>query len=247
MRKLERPNISSRMQNYLDKKQKQVDGGNDTNRVWKAARITKTMQAVARLLAGMTGIRERCFYCMDSRGTTIEHFRPKARFPEMTFVWENLLSLCSGCNVSKGDVFPVDEHGNPLLIDPTIEDPWEFLFYDVDTDNIVPRYDVEADGYSRKGHETLRVFQTIGYQAVEEGRRQTRRDIYEAVEHFLAEAAPIGSPLEDELLRSVSGHDGYGLAYWFFCRDGADYPPFCDLRRQFPETWAKLKALASGF
>jgi hypothetical protein len=45
-----------------------------------------------------------------------------------TFELTNHLLACSRCNShAKRSLFPRDEYGNPLIIDPTTEDPWEHM------------------------------------------------------------------------------------------------------------------------
>jgi HNH endonuclease len=53
----------------------------------------------------------------------VEHIRPKARFPDLEFVWENLGFVCAKCNNAKRD------NWNDALpfIDPFTEDPSEHL------------------------------------------------------------------------------------------------------------------------
>jgi len=80
----------------------------------------------------------KCAYC-ESRIThiaygDIEHFRPKAKakFPECTFEWTNLLLSCSVCNGAehKGDRFPEKNEGGPL-VNPCDDDPcrhFRFVF-----------------------------------------------------------------------------------------------------------------------
>lgn len=71
---------------------------------------------------------QRCMYCGDSEGTSVDHFEPIARNPLRTFDWFNHLLACSHCNSSqKGAKFPVDGDGRPLLIDPCLEDPFDHL------------------------------------------------------------------------------------------------------------------------
>jgi 5-methylcytosine-specific restriction endonuclease McrA len=71
---------------------------------------------------------QRCMYCGDSEGTSVDHFEPIARNPLRTFDWLNHLLACSFCNSNqKGSRFPVDEAGQPLLIDPSLEDPFDHL------------------------------------------------------------------------------------------------------------------------
>jgi uncharacterized protein (TIGR02646 family) len=82
----------------------------------------------------------KCAYC-ESKITvvtygSIEHFCPKHRFIGLTFVWENLLLSCDVCNDAghKGTNFPLDQNGQPLLIDPTdgVSDPSLHLKFDWD-------------------------------------------------------------------------------------------------------------------
>ncbi len=66
----------------------------------------------------------KCAYC-ESKITAatygaIEHFFPKSSHIDLTFEWQNLLLSCDRCNdpSHKGTKFPLDDQGNPLLIDP---------------------------------------------------------------------------------------------------------------------------------
>ena len=68
-----------------------------------------------------------CMYCEHNTVHQIEHFWPKARFPERTFCWLNLLFVCGECNQLKNARFVLDERHAPLLVDPTSDDPAEHL------------------------------------------------------------------------------------------------------------------------
>jgi len=79
----------------------------------------------------------KCAYCESKIDHIdfgdIEHFYPKAKYPNKCFDWENLLLACKRCNEeAKKDQFPHDDQGNPLLIDPTMIDPNEHLHFDWD-------------------------------------------------------------------------------------------------------------------
>lgn len=52
----------------------------------------------------------RCAYCDERDALTgayssyhVEHFVPKEKFPDLKFLYENLLYSCSFCNCSKND------------------------------------------------------------------------------------------------------------------------------------------------
>jgi uncharacterized protein (TIGR02646 family) len=72
---------------------------------WPGARVNHRLLP---LLSEMT--KEHCAYCdwfpMDT-GTdpTIDHFRPKARYPEEAYVWENLYLACRHCQEKDDDDF----------------------------------------------------------------------------------------------------------------------------------------------
>lgn len=67
-------------------------------------------------------------YCGDNQGTDIDHYEPLAKAPLRTFVWLNHLLACSGCNSRyKRDAFPRAGNGRPLLLDPTVDDPFDHL------------------------------------------------------------------------------------------------------------------------
>ncbi|MFI2022479.1 hypothetical protein [Streptomyces olivaceoviridis] len=94
---------------------------------WKAAKPAR--RHIKGLLEQMAPGRIRCMYCLDNRGTDIDHFEPKARTPLRTFCWDNHLLACSHCNSNaKRDSFPCDpETGVCMLIDPTVDDPADHL------------------------------------------------------------------------------------------------------------------------
>jgi HNH endonuclease len=94
---------------------------------WRTTRQT-IHQPLFDVLAGAAAGRQRCMYCGDNLGSDIDHFEPIARNPLRTFDWRNHLLACSTCNSQfKRDRFPVDQNGQPLLIDPTTEDPFDHL------------------------------------------------------------------------------------------------------------------------
>lgn len=63
----------------------------------------------------------------------IEHFKPKTKYPELCFEWTNFLLSCSVCNgkSNKGEHFPTDQEGGPL-INPVNEDPDDFFKFEYD-------------------------------------------------------------------------------------------------------------------
>ncbi|HYU32648.1 MAG TPA: HNH endonuclease [Thermoanaerobaculia bacterium] len=106
--------------------------------------------------------RMRCMYCEDSAGSDLEHFWPRAAYPERAFTWENLLFACSHCNSNvKRHQFPLDASGQPLLLDPTQDEPLDHLLF-AETGHYKHR--------SRKGKTSIQVFD-LNRTTLAEGRR----------------------------------------------------------------------------
>ncbi len=71
---------------------------------------------------------DKCMYCESVIShidfAHIEHIKPKARYPEFEFEWNNLGYACPRCNNSKSDKY---EQDNPY-IDPYKDIPSNFVF-----------------------------------------------------------------------------------------------------------------------
>ncbi|MFZ4813324.1 MAG: hypothetical protein ACOYL5_02220 [Phototrophicaceae bacterium] len=135
----------------LQKHQAQVDAKPTwAEKVAEAARMWKPQnrafdEITEQLIAMCPGTR-RCCYCEDARAEDVEHYRPKSRYPEDAYVWENYLYACSACNSNaKRDQFAVivdgkrqalpagvePINGQPALINPRYENPLDFLELDL--------------------------------------------------------------------------------------------------------------------
>lgn len=70
----------------------------------------------------------KCVYCESKvehiYPGDIEHIKPKVRFRELTFTWDNLTLACWKCNHNKLDYFDFVLG----LINPYVEDPEEYIF-----------------------------------------------------------------------------------------------------------------------
>ena len=79
----------------------------------------------------------KCAYCESHISHIgyghIEHFKPKIKFPEECFNWENLFLSCEVCNGSqyKGEKFPDAPSGGPF-VNPTEEEPFDFFNFEYD-------------------------------------------------------------------------------------------------------------------
>jgi uncharacterized protein (TIGR02646 family) len=110
----------------------------------------------------------RCAYCESAvrHGGHLEHFRRKNRsrpdgYPELTFVWENLLLACDsqehcGHYKDRSSALPYDP---AELIKPDVHDPDAFLYFH-SSGSVLVRNTRPAmtDEDRRRGAETIRVF-----------------------------------------------------------------------------------------
>src|SRR5262249_26510890 len=149
-------------------------------------------ELVTATLRQMAGTRQRCMFCGDSRGTDVDHFRPIAVFRDGTFVWANLVWSCAGCNRAKAQLFAVGGGEVPLLIDPTVDNPWAFLFFESQTGIITARFNAAAGDVDPRGQFTIETLD-MNHQAVTEGRRVTQRNLSAAVQAFF-DAVAAGTP-----------------------------------------------------
>jgi HNH endonuclease len=130
-------------------KQREADS-RSARRSWKGAALERqgVKQALSQISVGV----ERCMYCGDSRGTDIDHFEPISFSPLRAFDWNNHLLACQSCNSNaKRDVYPCDNDGKCLLIDPSVEDPADHLQLTLSVG--------EYTATTRKGCVTIDVFQ----------------------------------------------------------------------------------------
>ena len=137
------------------------------------------------------------------------------------------------CGRFKGNRFPLSGTGQPLLIDPTTNDPWDHLDFDPDTGNLTARYDAASGMSSPEGECTVRVLQLDRREALAEGYRRTYLRIVACVNAALQKAAVDPTGLAEGLRRA----DDHGLLGWCFGAVGSRLSPFSELRRNQPEAW----------
>ena len=91
------------------------------------AAVKQQLRAVLRTMA--PGVMGCCMYCGGYTATDIEHFEPRESNALKTFFWPNHLLACGPCNsIYKRDWWECNEEtGEPLLIDPTQDDPFDHL------------------------------------------------------------------------------------------------------------------------
>ncbi|MGW8185040.1 MAG: HNH endonuclease [Candidatus Moraniibacteriota bacterium] len=69
----------------------------------------------------------KCMYCeemiLSSQFGDVEHIKPKSKFQDLAFNWDNLGWACSKCNSAKADKY----YENNAFIDPYNEDPEDYI------------------------------------------------------------------------------------------------------------------------
>jgi uncharacterized protein (TIGR02646 family) len=90
-------------------------------------------------------------FCSGSESSQVEHYRPKAMYPEQTFDWGNLLWACGICNQAKGSQF--DERRR--IYEPMAEDPWQLFFLD-EFGNLRARIDPSTGDYFVRAVATMK-------------------------------------------------------------------------------------------
>lgn len=106
---------------------------------------------------------DKCAYCESSIGVVnyghIEHYRPKNKYPRLTFEWRNLLLSCDICNdaAHKGEKFPTKSAHGPI-VDPTRDDPTDHLDFHYDPISKT----AYAISLSDRGQTTLQMFDLNG-------------------------------------------------------------------------------------
>jgi uncharacterized protein (TIGR02646 family) len=239
MKRIKRGDLPADAARYLTKRQKsatqkQANGTLDTTADWKGARQTKSMGKVLSTLHTMVGERQRCMYCLDSQGSDIEHFRPKAVYPQHMYRWDNMLLCCTHCGRIKGNQFPMAGR-RALLVDPTKENPWDSLDFDPLTGNICARFDVQLNNWSIKGEKTVEVLHLDKREALSKGYLQTLRRLSETIRSALAAGAIESANLAEKL----KIEDDHGLLGWCFSDRGRTLSPFSELQAQHPGVWAQ--------
>ncbi|MCI0699881.1 MAG: TIGR02646 family protein [Planctomycetia bacterium] len=106
----------------------------EIERQWNNFRRRKAGQEVWNALTN--AYHSKCVFCERVNAKTLDHFRPKERYPKKMFRWNNLLLCCSDCNRSKGNQF-LFRDSVPLLLDPTTRDPAEFFEWDTTTGALI--------------------------------------------------------------------------------------------------------------
>ncbi len=83
---------------------------------WKYKRQNDPIKSIVLdALKGMIEPRGACMYCEGTEADQVEHFWPRANYPEVAFAWCNYLYSCGLCNRKKSDQFATETDGGSLV------------------------------------------------------------------------------------------------------------------------------------
>jgi uncharacterized protein (TIGR02646 family) len=212
MRSVQRTALTQPTLDTLANITQQVVGATDPKAKAKSRWESKPEAAfdeVRSALWQMAHGRARCMYCEDSLGTDIDHFWPKATYPGRAFSWPNYLLACSHCNSNlKRNEFPVDATGQPLLLDPSVDDPSAHLLFVSQTGEFAP--------IGPKGAESIRVFKlnddTVP-RRLPHGRRQALIDLIAAL-YLYDRVAPTDAAWAAEIRAAACEHPFGAVLVW---------------------------------
>ena len=98
----------------------------------------------------------KCGYCecaCDARSDnagTLDHFRPRSKFPELTYEWTNWVFSCWPCNESKDDQWPETGYIDPCSADPD-DRPEKYLDVN-DQGRLLPKKTLAKPDRQKAGH-----------------------------------------------------------------------------------------------
>ena len=152
-----------------------------------------------------TASEGRCAYCEDIDPKTVDHYRPKSRFPRDTFELLNLLLACERCNRAKDDSFPTEPTGQPLLLNPYVaeDDPLAHLSY-TGYGAVAPL--AEGD-LGERARETIGKLE-LSRGALRDLRARTWWEFVAACENYLAGASAEAAAAIAQALQSRDLHRG---------------------------------------
>ena len=112
-----------------------------------------------RRFRGKLGERSggNCWYCERrcdgesedaAKSPTVDHFRPRNRFPELAYSWVNWVFSCHRCNQEKGGDWPETGYVDPSAADER-ERPEIYFDCDADTGEIIPIAGLTSEARAR--------------------------------------------------------------------------------------------------
>lgn len=142
-----------------------------------------------------------CGYCEeeDTPGT-LDHFKPKSKFPELVYEWSNWVFACRGCNNFKGCKWPDGGYVDPCACLMS-ERPENFFDFDLDTGSIIPLSLLSEERHSKSWN----TIEDIGLNDSEHLKKRIAR--IELVKLLLSFSANTPHPDIEQYTRRLTDRD----------------------------------------
>ena len=103
----------------------------------------------------------KCGYCEracdaargNPKSPTLDHFKPKSKFPALAYVWENWIFSCDECNQIKRDQWANGGFVDPCAYD-VMERPEEYFDFDEYIMGLTPKSGLDAER-KRRAQQTI--------------------------------------------------------------------------------------------
>ena len=229
-----RPKLPKKTQGRLEKETAKITASPNPKETaakkYAAARKAKWFEPVLKTLGEMSGPGEPCMLCDANESTDVEHYRPKAIFPQSALVWENLLWACTNCNRHKGNQFPPDTKPGARLINPTEENAWDFFLIDR-FGNLIPKWKPDLNALDERAVSTrdLLCLNRETLQARRHSRLNDLRQLTNMTLNQFREGNIQAAEVKERLKEWRFSPTQPDVADYFLAGPGASEKPFCDL------------------
>lgn len=190
MRQYTRPDLHKHTTNYFAQKTNHIKRKRkferkvaEAKRLWDNHKSTSARTECIAKLRQMNSDLMHCMYCEHDQAIVtkngkqvaiVDHWQPRAKAPERTFDWTNHFLACHRCNTDlKGEDFPTDSSGQPLLIHPVNDNPLDELEYQPSSGDFKE--------LTPKGKETIDKFRLNDFSAM---RKQVWNALLESLREY---------------------------------------------------------------
>lgn len=224
--------LTKRTRDFLNRRQtsaNQLDS-NSVETAWNSFRRTRSGEEVVHVLSGF--FNGKCAYCEQESAKDVEHFYPKTKYQGRMFTWRNFLWCCKNCNTEKLAEFPLDAGGHAIILNPTIDDPLDYLCWDELSGKIVPHPDPVRGDRAISTRDMLALDQF----SLSDERRNKLANVVYLLSRVISEQ-PIRPDTIERLRAELAPHRPWlGMIRQLFRRPSPRHRPLVrEARRIFPE------------
>jgi hypothetical protein len=199
--------------------------------MFKSSRDAKWLKPAITAISLIAGDVAVCMYCSFSEPSQVEHYRPKARFPELAFSYTNFLWCCSICNSTyKGEQFP-DSNPDEIILNPIDGNVWDFFFLDERFGRLIKNVVPGTQNYMGRAVSTCNVVK-IDRETLQTRRHNRLREMRELAQKALddySEGATTFLQLKESVANLRSASFQVDVADYFLNGPGRIYEPFRSL------------------